>query len=308
MESDFQKNYLVAVLGPTAVGKTAISIQLAQILDAEIISSDSRQFYKNIPIGTAQPDTNELQSAKHHFIAFLNLDQDYSAGKFEKDAIQKIKNLHSKSKAVILTGGSGLYVKAVLSGLDDLPPKNETLRNDLIKSFEEHGIKFLQEKLNNLDPEYFQKVDQQNPHRLIRGIEVFLSSGKSIISFQQQNIKKRPFKVIKVILNRDREELYERINLRVDQMFEAGLLEEVKRVTEFKSNNALQTVGYAELFNYFEGNIDLPEAKRLIKRNSRRYAKRQLTWLRKETDTQWFHPKDINKIKEFILSEIEYGV
>lgn len=277
---------------------------MAQSTGTEIISCDSRQFFRSIPIGTAHPSKEELQAVPHHFIGILDIDEYYSAGKFENDALQKIEALHKEKKAVVFTGGSGLYVDAVLKGLDDVPPKDETLRETLNDAFEKEGISYLQEQLKNLDAEYFEKVDQQNPRRLIRGLEVVMTTGKSILSFQNKAARFRPFEIIKIGLQRDRAELYERINRRVDIMLESGLLEEAKKVFPLKEYNALQTVGYTELFDYFEGKHNLEEAVRLIKRNSRRYAKRQLTWLRKQEDVNWFHPEKIEEITTFTQNKL----
>ncbi|MCL4113979.1 UNVERIFIED_CONTAM: hypothetical protein GTU68_004982, partial [Idotea baltica] len=298
---------LIAVLGPTAVGKTATSLKLARTTGSEIISCDSRQFFKGLPIGTAQPTEEELAIAKHHFIAFLNITDNYSAGMFETDALKTIQLLHEKDNAVVFTGGSGLYVSAVLTGLDDVPPKDELLRKELENKLENEGITFLQEQLKGLDAEYFEKVDVNNPRRLIRGIEVVKTTGKSILSFQNKPKTPRPFTAIKIGLERNREELYDRINLRVDLMFKAGLLDEAKKMYPFKNYNALQTVGYNELFDFFDGKHDLAEATRLIKRNSRRYAKRQLTWLRKQDNITWFHPDNIDGIAEFVSMQMNHS-
>jgi len=298
-------NVLIAVLGPTAVGKTAIAILLAQHFGAEIISADSRQFYKRMPIGTAQPDKDELAAIKHHFIDFLTVETNFSAGQFEQAALQKLEDLFKKSKIAVVAGGSGLYVNALLEGLDEMPNVKDGLRDELIQAFEENGIEYLQELLKAKDPKYYEEVDENNPHRLIRGLEVVMSTGKSILDFRGKPKKQRPFKVIKVGLQMEREQLYERINLRVDKMLEAGLENEAKSFYEKKNLNALQTVGYQELFSFFDGEIDKAEAIRLIKRNTRRFAKRQLTWLRKDEEINWFEPKDSSKIIAFIQEQLD---
>ncbi len=296
---------MIAVLGPTAVGKTSVSIELAKIFDAEIVSTDSRQFFMGLPIGTAQPTAKERKLIKHHFVDFLPLTKEYSAGKFEVDAINEITELHKTNKSVIITGGSGLYVNAVLYGLDNLPEANKIIRQELNAKYQQFGIEYLQKRLLDCDKQYYEMVDLQNPRRIIRALEIFETTGKSILSFQNKTPKKRNFDSIIIGLERNREELYARINFRVDLMFKEGLLDEARMVYKYKNHNALQTVGYKELFDFFEDKIDLEEAIRLIKRNSRRYAKRQLTWLRKQDNIHWFKPKELYKICTFVRQKIE---
>lgn len=279
---------LLVLYGPTAVGKTATAVQLARHFDTEILSADSRQFYKEMEIGTAVPEPSELLGVPHHFLQHLSVHDSYTAGDFEKDALALLEQLFLKHDLVIMTGGSNMFINAVLYGLDEFPeadPKIREALNDILKT---QGIGPLQKELLELDPEYYQQVDLNNPHRLIRALEVCKSTHQPYSSFRKASRKPRPFRVIKAGLQAERETLYERINLRVDLMMERGLLEEVRGLYPLRALNALQTVGYRELFSYFEGSISLQEAVEEIKKNSRRYAKRQLTWMRKDEDIRWF--------------------
>jgi tRNA dimethylallyltransferase len=296
---------LIAIVGPTASGKTALSIKLAQALNTEIISADSRQFYKEMSIGTAVPDKAELQAAKHHFIQHKSIFDDYNVGQFEKDFINLSSDLFQNHKHLILVGGSGLYIKAACEGLDDLPGKNEAIRHKLESELDKNGIGRLQEKLQKLDSDYYKTVDIQNPHRLIRAIEILEQSNGQKMSELLKNKPKRPFETIYIGLNSDRNYLYDRINQRVDIMMANGLLDEAKKLYPHKSLNALQTVGYRELFEYFDGQISLDFAISEIKKNTRRFAKRQLTWFRKNPDIKWFDINDdFDKIYEYVKNKI----
>ncbi len=289
--------YLIVVAGPTASGKTSTAIQLAQYFDTEIISADSRQFYREMSIGTAKQRPEELSAAPHHFVNHLSIfDAPYSVGDFEREAIQLLNHQFQTKDSMIVCGGSGLFIKAITDGLDDFPDVPEAIRTRLETQFQEQGIEFLQARLQAKDPAYFTKVDQLNPRRLIRALEVIETSGQTYSSFLGKKKASRNFKTIFVQLDWQREELYARINQRVDLMFEAGLLEEAKSLFQHRHINALNTVGYQELFDFFDGKTDLATAKSLIKRNSRRYAKRQLTWLRKVEDKIVFHPSKIQDI------------
>lgn len=288
---------LLSVVGPTAIGKTKLAITLAQYFNTEIISADSRQFFKEMAIGTAVPDEDELAAAPHHFIQHKSILEPYSVGDFEKEALKKLDELFKEKDTVILVGGSGLYVDAVTKGLDNFPKVDTSVRAGLNILFEEEGVTALQQKLEDLDPEYYNKVDKDNPHRLIRALEVCIGSGKPYSTFLNQEKPKRPFNVITIGIMADREIIYNRINTRVDLMEQNGLLEEAKTLLEHQSLNALQTVGYRELFQFFNGNWTLEFALSEIKKNTRRFAKRQLTWFKKNKETLWVNfnddPKDI---------------
>lgn len=298
-------NILISVVGPTAIGKTALSIKLAKAFDTEILSADSRQFYKEIPIGTAAPSKEELAAAPHHFIHNRSLEEDYSVGDYERDAIAKLEGLFQKHEVVILVGGSGLYIKSLIEGLDSFPEIEPEVRNALNERLVNEGIESLQRELKDLDPEYYDKIDPNNPHRLIRALEICIGSGKSFSSFLNKPKPLRKFKTISIGLTAPREEIYERINLRVDSMMDEGLLEEAQGLYHKRRLNALNTVGYKELFSFFEGRIDLETAVEEIKKNSRRYAKRQMTWFRKNEETKWFHYQTaFGEIENYIREEI----
>ena len=285
------KNYLIVIVGPTAIGKTTLSIALAQHFKSEIISSDSRQFFKEMCIGTAVPDKEELASAKHHFIQNRSIFEDYNVGQFERDALDQLDSLFNKSNVVIMVGGSGLYIDAVLKGLDyfpDVPPEVRTnLNNRLISE----GIESLQKQLLDLDKVSYESIEIENPHRLIRALEICIGTGQPYSYFKNKPKEKRNFTPVKIGLTAEREVLYDRINQRVDLMMQNGLLEEAKALYPHKELNALQTVGYRELFSYFDGKIDLNFAISEIKKNTRRFAKRQGTWFRKDTEIEWFDYK-----------------
>ena len=295
---------LISIVGPTAIGKTALAIQLAQHFGTEIISADSRQFFKEMDIGTAKPDAAELAAAKHHFIDSHSVSQLFSTGDFEIEGLNTLGQIFKNHDLAIMVGGSGLYVNALINGLDEMPDIDLAIRERLNKQFEEEGLPSIQKQLATLDPEYFAKVDQQNPQRMIRGLEVFLSTGQKLSSMLSATKKERPFNIIKIGLNTDRAILYDRINRRVDKMIADGLVEEVKSLIPFKKYNALNTVGYSELFDYLDGKLSLEDAVSAIKQNTRRFAKRQLTWFRRDEEINWFEPNQSAEIINFIEDKI----
>lgn len=288
------------MVGPTAIGKTDLAIRLAQHFKTEIISADSRQFFKEMSIGTAKPSAAELESAKHHFINSHSILDAFSVGDFEKEGLKKLTAIFAKEQMAILVGGSGLYINAITQGFDNLPKAPPELRDELNELLSSKGIEALQQQLKALDPDYFAEVDTNNPQRLIRALEVCISTGKAFSSFRTSTTQNRPFKIIKIGLNIDRELLYQRINQRVDLMMEQGLLDEVKRLLPYRDLNALQTVGYQELFAYLDEKCSLEEALEKIKQNTRRFAKRQLTWFRKDTDIAWFEPGQTPEIIRYV--------
>lgn len=290
------KKTLIVIVGPTAIGKTSLAIELAQLYQTEIISADSRQFFREMNIGTAKPSDEELAAAPHHFINSHSVSELFSVGDFELDALALIDQLFKKHATLVMVGGSGMYINAVCNGLDAMPEIDLKIREQLNQQLLSNGIESISAQLAQLDPEYFAKVDQHNPQRMVRGLEVVLSTGRKLSSFQTSTQKQRPFNIIKIGLNTDREKLYQRINKRVDQMVDGGLVEEVKSLLPYQSQNALKTVGYSEIFDYLAGEIDLPQAINSIKQNTRRFAKRQLTWFRKDTTTTWFEPNQIEKV------------
>jgi tRNA dimethylallyltransferase len=295
---------LIVVVGPTAIGKTTLAIDLAQHFQTEILSADSRQFFKEMEIGTAKPSAAELASAPHHFINSHSVDTLFSTGDFEIQALELLETLFEKHDTVIMVGGSGLYIDALCNGLDKLPDIDLKVREALNDRFAHEGISFVQDLLKEYDPEYFEKVDQSNPQRMIRGVEFFLSTGQKLSSFLTSTKKQRPFNIIKIGLNTDRPVLYERINNRVEQMLHHGLVEEVKFLQSFRAYNALNTVGYSEIFDYLDGNASLQEAVDKIKQNTRRFAKRQLTWFRKDVTTAWFEPNQTAEVIQYLEEKI----
>tara|TARA_R110001592_G_scaffold138225_1_gene356980 strand:+ start:98647 stop:99564 length:918 start_codon:yes stop_codon:yes gene_type:complete len=298
-------NTLICVCGPTAVGKTAMAIAIAQHFRCEIISFDSRQFYRELSIGTAVPSANELAAAKHHFIHDRSIKNSVNAGSFEKEALAKLEELFTQNPIAVAVGGTGLYLRALLEGIDDLPPIPGEIRRAILADYERDGLSILQDEVARLDPQYWLKVDQKNPQRLIRALELLRHSGKTMDTLQKAEKKLRPFKALKIGLNIERPDLYEGINKRVDVMFAAGLVEEVKSLQEYRHQNALQTVGYSELFSHFDGDLSLEEARNEIKKNSRRYAKRQLTWFRRDPEITWFSPQQEMAILEFLNSSLD---
>ncbi len=291
---------LIVVVGPTAVGKTDLCVQLAQWLQTEIVSADSRQFYQGMAIGTAQPTQEERKGIPHHMIGCFPVHTAYSAGKFEADAIQLLNQLFQQHDFVILTGGSGLYIRAVCKGLGATPDGDPLLRRSLHQRLKKEGLPTLVQELLQLDPQYGPAQNLCNPQRVIRALEACLHTGKPYTFFRQQKPSPRKFGVLPVGLLRERTELYTRINQRVDQMVAQGLWEEVEALLPHRQENALQTIGYKELFGYFDKQYTRPEAIALLKRNTRRYAKRQLTWFRREAEVAWFHPEEIQAVKEYI--------
>lgn len=298
------QKYLIVLTGPTAIGKTAFAIRLAQHFHTEIISADSRQFYHEMRIGTAYPAPEELSAVKHHFVGNLSIGEVYNVSRYENDVLSELDRLHESHEVVLLTGGSGLYIDAVCKGIDDLPDHDPGLRARLKKELDEEGIDAFGEKLKSLDPEYFEVVDLNNPNRLLRAVEVCLQTGKTYTSLRRNTSKPRPFNIIKVALNTDREILFERIGKRVDTMMERGLLEEVKALLPLREENALNTVGYKELYAYLDGKVSLEEAVEKIKTNTRRYAKRQLTWFKRDEEILWFDAKDWDGCLEYINRQL----
>ncbi|GAB2812639.1 tRNA (adenosine(37)-N6)-dimethylallyltransferase [Ferruginibacter profundus] len=280
----------IVVAGPTAVGKTAFAIQLAQQLHTSIISADSRQCFKELNIGVAKPSARELQSAPHYFINSHSIQEDVNAVVFEQYALQKIDEVFKQHDTAIMVGGTGLYIKAFCDGIDEVPVVDTAIRESIIAGYQQKGLLWLQEAIEKNDPVYFAQGEIKNPQRLMRALEVKLSSGKSILDFQTRQKKQRDFNIIKIGLELPREELVKNINQRVDAMMQEGLLEEVKNLEPYKNMNALQTVGYRELFDYFEGNLSLENAVERIKINTRQYAKRQMTWFKKDPQIKWLTP------------------
>jgi tRNA dimethylallyltransferase len=289
---------LVVITGPTAVGKTALTIELAQHYGIPIINADSRQIYRELKIGTAAPSDEQLQQAPHLFVGTKSIDDYYNASMYEQEVLSYIKE--SSSPIELLSGGSMMYIDAVCNGIDDIPTVREDIREEMKRRYKEEGLEALCEELKQLDPEHYAIVDRQNYRRVIHALEICHQTGKTYTSFRTQQKKERPFHIIKIGLNRDREELYQRINQRVDQMMADGLLDEVKGLVEKRHTNALNTVGYKELFDYLDGRWPLEEAVERIKGNTRRYARKQLTWYKRDEDMRWFHPDDIQDILNYI--------
>jgi tRNA dimethylallyltransferase len=297
-------NNLIVLLGPTGVGKTDIAVEIASIYGCEIISCDSRQFYREMSIGTAVPSEAQLNRAKHHFIKFLSIKDYYSACRFETDVINILPQLFAKNNLVMMAGGSAMYIEAVCKGYDDIPDVDPVIRDKYISLYKKEGIESLRMALKILDPEHYSKVDLKNHKRIIRALEICDSSGKPYSAFLKNQRKSRDFRIIRIGLNRPRKELYDLINIRVDKMLADGLEEEARSLYEFRHLNALNTVGYKELFDYFDGSISYEKAIELIKRNSRRFAKRQLTWWARDEEIRWFHPVEAAEIIEYIRGEI----
>ena len=294
------RSQLIVIVGPTGAGKTDLSIRVAGHYGAPILSTDSRQIYRGLPIGTAQPSEDQLHTIEHHFIASHDITQEFNCGAFETAALTLLETLFQTRRRVVAVGGSGLYVRALFEGMDDLPQADEALRRGLMRQLEAEGVDALAERLRKLDPVYFEEVDRQNPVRVLRAVEVCLQTGKPFSSQRTGVRKQRPFEIVKIGVTLPREELYARIDRRVDAMMAAGLEEEARRMLPYRHLNALQTVGYKELFDYFDGQITRDEAVSLIKRNSRRYAKRQLTWFRRDAGIRWFSPFDAEAVIAWI--------
>lgn len=300
------KKYLIVVVGPTAIGKTSLSIALAQNFNTAIISADSRQFFQEMSIGTAAPTPQELSQAPHHFIHHLSIKEDFSVGDFEKNALEKLGTLFQTHREVIMVGGSGLYVDAVTKGLDDFPQVAPEIREELNQKLKKEGLASLQTELQDLDPQYYTEADVKNPHRLIRALEICRSTGKPYSSFRKKENAKRPFETIYIGLSAEREKVYDRINRRVDLMMEEGLLEEARTLYPQRDLNALNTVGYKEIFRYLDGDWSLEKAVEEIKKNTRRFAKRQFTWFKKNQEIHWFdHTTPPDKITRFLEEKID---
>lgn len=298
-------NTIIAIVGPTAVGKTATAIEVAKAFSAEILSFDSRQFFAELNIGTAKPSKQELTAVKHHFIGQLSIKEEYNASKFEKEALSFLKNYFKSHDQIVFCGGSGMYLDAISKGFDShLPSADQKIRENLNQLMQEKGIIALQDRLKRLDPAFYEVVDKNNSKRLLRALEVCLLSGKPYSELRKGKHKKRNFQLLKIGLKSDRELLYEKINRRVDQMMQKGLLEEARKLIDYRSKNALKTVGYKELFAHFDGKYSLEEAVDKIKINSRRYAKRQITWFKKDNDIKWFESGQNTRIIEYIRNSL----
>ena len=295
---------LIVLIGPTGVGKTELSLRLAEHFGTCIISADSRQLYADLKIGTAAPTPEQLQRVRHYFVGTLQLTDYYSAAQYEAEVLQLLEQLYTRHEVVLLTGGSMMYVDAVCKGIDDIPTIDNETRALMLHRYEEEGLDRLCAELRLLDPEYYQIVDLKNPKRVIHALEICYMTGKTYTSFRTQQIKPRPFRIVKVGLTRDREELYDRINRRVDQMMADGLLKEVRRVYPHKDYNSLNTVGYKELFKYLDGEWTLDFAVEKIKQNSRIYSRKQMTWFKRDTDIHWFHPEQETEILTYLRSQI----
>ena len=299
-----KNKHLIVLAGPTASGKTATAIKLAMAFDAEIISADSRQFYKELSIGTAAPTAEELAQVKHHFVYNLSIEDKYDVADYEKDVLNYLKEYFKTKNVAVMTGGSGLFIDAVCNGLDEIPDISEEVRNRVTRMLEIDGLEALQKEVERVDPDYFQIVDRQNPRRLQRALEVFYQTGKPYSTFRRKNAAKRDFDIIKLAILWDRDKLIERINRRVDLMMEQGLLDEVKSVYPKRHLNSLNTVGYKELFDYLDGKCSLEQSVEQIKINTRQYAKRQMTWLRKNNDYQWFTIEESDEIFNALLEKL----
>jgi tRNA dimethylallyltransferase len=295
---------LILIVGPTAVGKTELCLTLAKRFDTEIVSCDSRQFYREMHLGTAKPSSEELAQVRHHLIDSLSIEEEYDVKRFEKDALAILDEIFQRKSVAVMTGGSGLFADAITKGFDDIPEIDPQIRSRVIADFEEKGLEWLQGQIATVDPEYYEQVDRQNPQRLMRALEVSLGTGLKFSSFRIKAKVSRPFEVIKIGLERERDELYQRIDWRMDQMIDAGLFEEAASLFDRRHLNAMQTVGYSEIFGFLEGNYDRDEAIRLLKRNSRRYAKRQLTWFRRDPEIRWFHPDQTEEIIEWVENQM----
>ena len=299
-----KKGNLIVVMGPTAVGKTSVAINIAKKYNTEIISADSRQFYKEIKLGTAAPTVEEMQNVKHHFVGSLSVIDYFNVSQFEQEVIQLLEKEFIQRTSMVMVGGSGLYIDAVCKGIDNLPNADAKLRKDLNKLFEENGLEAIQKKLQTLDPNYYSEVDIKNPKRILRALEVCLQTGKPYSQLRTGQKVERPFNIIKIGLEMDRMQLNERILRRLNMMIQQGWVDEVKSVQEFRGQNALNTVGYKELFRFLDGDWTLEEAMEKINVNTRRYAKRQMTWFKRDKEMEWFAPDDSEAIFNFINSSL----
>jgi len=296
---------LIVITGPTAVGKTALCLDIAQHFGIPIINADSRQIYKELKIGTASPTDEQLAKVKHYFVGSLSLNDYYSASLFEQQTMEILEREFAKSDYALMAGGSMMYIDAVCDGIDNIPTVDDATRETLKARLASEGLEPLVEELKQLDPEYYEIVDKQNPRRVVHGLEICLMTGKTYTSFRKREKKQRPFRIIKIGLNRDREELYDRINQRVDQMMDEGLLDEARNLYPMRHMNALNTVGYKEMFAYLDGTWTLEEAVERIKGNTRRYARKQLTWYKKDEQIRWFHPDEKENILSYISQDYE---
>ena len=296
------KSKLFVLIGPTGVGKTELSLSMAEFLNTPIFNADSRQIFRDLPIGTAAPTAEQQQRVKHYFVGTHSLTDYYSAAQYEADVLAVLDRHFNQEghQNALLTGGSMMYIDAVCKGIDDIPTVDDETRRILMDRYEEVGLEQLNQELKVLDPEYYNIVDHKNPKRVIHALEICYMTGKPYTSFRTNQPKERPFEIIKIGLKRDREELYERIHLRVDEMIRQGLIDEVKRVAEYRHTNALNTVGYKEIFNYLDGTWDLATAIEKIKQNTRIYSRKQMTWFKRDTSIHWFHPDDHSGINELI--------
>ena len=291
---------LIVITGPTAVGKTALCLEIAKHFDIPIINADSRQIYRELRIGTAQPTKEQMQEVKHYFVGTLGLDDYYSASLFEQQVLECLEQQFLTNDYALLSGGSMMYIDAVCDGIDDIPTIDDETRTLMKQRLADEGLEALVEELKRLDPEYYEIVDRQNPRRVVHALEICVMTGKTYTSFRKREKRQRPFQIVKIGLNRPREELYDRINQRVDQMMADGLLEEARSLYPLRHLNALNTVGYKELFDYLEGRWPLEEAVERIKGNTRRYARKQLTWYKKDERMKWFHPQETEQIISYI--------
>ena len=297
------KPVLVVLLGPTGVGKTELSLSLAEFLHTPIVNADSRQLYRDIPIGTAAPTPQELQRVKHYFVGTLELTDYYSAAQYEADALSLLKTLYQQTPYALMSGGSMMYLDAVCKGIDDIPTVDKDTRKTMLEKYESEGLERLCQELKLLDPDYYNIVDRKNPKRVIHALEICYMTGKTYTSFRTRQPKERPFDILKIGLRREREELYDRINRRVDDMITQGLIDEARRVLPFRHTNALNTVGYKEMFNYLDGTWTLETAVEKIKQNTRIYSRKQMTWFRRDDSIRWFHPDETEAIKRLIDAE-----
>ena len=299
------QRFLVLVVGPTAVGKSELCLNLAKRFQTEIVSCDSRQFYRELQLGTAKPSPEEMEQVPHHFIDSLSIEDAYDVRKFEQEALLVLERLFASKKVVVMVGGSGLYAQAIVHGLDEVPGADPKVRKEIITSYEVLGLEWLQSEVERVDPEFFDKVDRNNPQRLMRALEVFRYSGLKFSSFRIKSKVPRPFQTLKIGLDLPREELYHRIDQRMENMLTRGLFEEAQSLFDKRHLNALQTLGYTEIFGFLEGKYDTEEMLRLLKRNSRRYAKRQWTWFRKDNQINWFHPSQEEDILHYLISQMD---
>ena len=293
-------NTLIVITGPTAVGKTQLTLELAQYYGIPVINADSRQIYKELKIGTAAPTEEQMRQAQHYFVGSKSISDYYNASMYEQEVMKLLESLFATSPVQLLSGGSMMYIDAVCNGIDDIPTIREDIRTEMKRRYEEEGLEALCEDLKRLDPEHYESVDRQNYRRVIHALEICYQTGKTYTSFRKQTKKERPFNIIKIGLNRDREELYGRINQRVDDMMAQGLLDEVRAMAPYREVNALNTVGYKELFDYMDGRWPLEEAIERIKGNTRRYARKQLTWYKRDENIRWFHPDQQQDILNYI--------